>query len=89
MRPYALAGDMVATQDGDSLRLMQQPCPPAVLRHLPEGTRGYFRKALAMVGGREYVGCFAVRVDGLVLVVYEDGDSGLVPVVRFTMEPDA
>lgn len=80
---------MVTRQGSDSVRLTQGNCPDSVLAHVPQGSRGYFRKALVIYEGKEYVACFALRPDGLVMLVYSDGDAGLIPVSLFTQEPDA
>jgi hypothetical protein len=85
----ASAQEMLATQGGDSIRLQQGPCSEGVLRHLEQGTRGYFRKALVVYEGKEYVACWAVRGDGMVVLRYSDGDGGLVPVTMFSPVPDA
>lgn len=87
--PPVHAQDMLATRDGDSVRITQKPCEVGVLRHIPEGSRGFFRKALVQLQGQEYIACWAVRVDGMVLVVYSDGDQGLIPIAQFAVVPDA
>lgn len=87
--PPSIAGDMLASQNGDTVRLTQKPCQPSVLRVIPEGMRGPFRAALVLFQGAKYHACWAVRTDGMVLVVYADGDQGLIPISMFTMEPDA
>lgn len=79
--------DMIARQAGDSVRLTLEACPESVT--LPEDVdRRAFRKALAVVGGAAFVGCQALRLDGLVVLVYEDGTFGLVPAAQFRMVPD-
>lgn len=83
----ALAGDMLARQDGDTVRLTESPCPREVLQYVAEGSRGYFRKALAIVDGKSFVGCHYLRPDGRVLVIYEDGDQGLIPLAHFKPDP--
>jgi hypothetical protein len=89
--PLLLAGDMVATHEtsGDTVRLTQKPCGESVLRHLPQGTRGYYRAALAVIGGQQWSACWAMRQDGMVHLVYTDGDQGMIPVAQFRQEPDA
>lgn len=83
----ALAGDMVARQDGDTVRLTEAPCPDEVLQYVAEGSRGYFRKALAIIDGRNFVACHYLRPDDRVLVVYEDGDQRLIPLAHFKPDP--
>ncbi len=100
MRPLALslaflcstvsAGELVATNPaGDSVRLTRDVCPDNVLKVIPEQHRGGFRKAVAVVGGLQYAACYTVRLDAMVVLVYDDGDGGLLPVGMFRMEPDA
>lgn len=79
----AVAADFVARQGQDVIRLTDEPCPVSVIRHIPEGHRGHFRKAHASVNGKNYLACFAARSDGMVALVYEDGDQGLIPIQLF------
>lgn len=77
------SADMEARQGADVLRLTQSPCHPAVLAVIPEGHRGPFRLATATVNGTTYAACWALRVDGLIMVIYPDGESGLIPIALF------
>ena len=95
MRAFILAAlvattaqaDMIARHGGDSVRLMRDACPESVA--LPaEADRRAFRKALAVVGGERYAACHALRADGLVVLIYADGDAGLIPAAQFRMVPD-
>lgn len=85
----ASAQEMLARQGADSIRLTQGSCSDGVLRHLEQGTRGYFRKALVVFEGKEYIACWAARSDGMVVLRYSDGDGGLVPATMFSPVPDA
>ena len=67
----------------DIVRLTQSPCHPAVLAVIPEGHRGPFRLALVTLAGETHHACHALRVDGLVMFVFDDGSSALVPVALF------
>lgn len=79
--------DMIARHGADSVRLTGEACPESIA--LPDGAdRRAFRKALAVVGGERYTACHALRVDGLVVLIYQDGDAWLIPVVQFRMVPD-
>jgi hypothetical protein len=79
--------DMIARHGADSVRLTGEACPESIA--LPDGAdRRAFRKAVAVVGGERYTACHALRVDGLVVLIYQDGDAGLIPVVQFRMVPD-
>lgn len=87
----AFAGDLVATQGRDSVRLTQEPCHPAVLRVIPQGERGYYRKAVVLFEGKSWVACWAPLGDQkeMVHLWYSDADQGLIPRDQFREEPDA
>ena len=79
--------DMIARHGGDSVRLTGEAFPESIA--LPDGAdRRAFRKAMAVVNGERYTACHALRVDGLVLLIYQDGDPGLLPAAQFRMVPD-
>lgn len=95
MRAFTLAAlvattaqaDMIARHGADSVRLTGEACPESIA--LPDGAdRRAFRKAVAVVGGERYAACHALRADGLVLVIYADGDAGLIPAAQSRMVPD-
>jgi hypothetical protein len=83
----ALADEMVARNGKDSVSLQQAACPAAVLAHIPPTSRDRFQAASAVVDDRSYVACWALRPDGLVILVYEDGDGGLIPATDFRRSP--
>jgi hypothetical protein len=87
--PPAISGDLLTTSGADSVRLTQEPCPVSVLQVLPQGSRGHYRKALVVFEGKDYIACHATLGTGMVHVVYDDGDQGLIPVGMFKEEPDA
>lgn len=81
------ASDYVAKIDKDnSIRLTEEPCPVEVIQHIPQGSRGFFQRAYAVLNGKQWAACWATRTDGNVLMVYSDGDQGLVPLGAFKME---
>lgn len=87
--PPSVAGELVARLGGDTARLTEKPCPVDVLKIIPEGSRGFFRQALMTVNAKQYVACWALRPDGMVMVVYTDGDMGLIPASAFKPDPGA
>jgi hypothetical protein len=89
LAPPSIAGDLLTTNGGDSVRLTKDACPSSVLQVLPQGTRGHYRKALVVFEGKEYIACYAVRQDGMVIIAYSDGDMGLIPIGAFKAESDA
>lgn len=85
--PPLFAQDMVARHPGgDTVRLTDKPCPEAVqkiLTMLPER----WRAAHAVVDGQQFTACWILRPDGQVLLRYEDGDAGLIPLMEFKPQP--
>lgn len=77
------ATDYVAKRGNDSVRLTDKPCPLEVLEKVEQGNRGYFRRAFVQINGHEYVACFALRPDGVVVLQYADGDVGMIAVESF------
>lgn len=77
----ALAGDLVARQGNDSVRLTDQPCPimDIIANSVPEGRRGYLRLARAEFGGQQFTACW-VPWGPVVRIFYEDQDQGVIPV---------
>lgn len=79
--------DRVAQAGGDSLRLTDGPCPPSVLAHIPQGARGPFRRAYAVLSGSSFDACWAEYRDGKILIVFEDGDAIAAAAEVFKDEP--
>lgn len=75
-----LAGDLVARQGDDSVRLTDQPCPivGVIVERVPAGARGFLRLARAHFQGQDFTACW-LQGDGLVFLLYEDGDQGVIP----------
>lgn len=75
----AFAGDLVARQGGDSVRLAEAPCKvEKVLSQLEPKLQEKYREATATVQGRTFAACWRMTPAGAHLM-YEDGDQGLVP----------
>ncbi len=81
-----IAGDLVATQGGDTVRLQEGPCTSEQVLNLLEPTlRGEYKAASAVVEGHTFAGCW--RKNGNVAhLLYEDGDQGIVPLS--TLKPE-
>jgi len=85
----AMAGDLVARQGGDIIRLAEAECTSElVLNRIEPQLKAQFRAAVAVVGGQTYTACWrpAGRAAHL---IYEDGDQGLVPVSELKPELSA
>lgn len=79
--------DLVASKGSDAVRLTDVACPPTMAVHLPPEIFDRFRAAVAIVDGKTYLGCWALRGDGRVFLRYEDGDAGVIPLRDFKNEP--
>lgn len=76
--------DLVAENGRDSLRLAQAPCSnEKVLALIREEHRDKFKAAVANVAGQRYAACWADPGEGAYVVIYEDGDLGVVPITAF------
>lgn len=74
---------LIATQGADSVRIFPKACErPEVLSRLPEDERPVFAEASATVDGKTYAACWR-SLGNAILLVYEDGDRGIVPVSDF------
>ena len=76
----AMAGELVAHQGGDTVRLGEGPCTSeAVLGRIETRLHPHYKAASAVVQGQTFTACW--RVSGhAVHLIYEDGDQGIVPV---------
>jgi hypothetical protein len=90
MPGVAKAGEMVARNGSDEVRVSDKPCANgAVVEHirLAGGNVDTFREAAVRFGGKSYAACYRVA-GGFVHLVYEDGDQGIVPTGEFK-EPNS
>jgi hypothetical protein len=78
--------DVIARSGEDSVRLTQNPCQITEHQAFPTGIPEEFRAASAVVSKKLYVACWALRMDGQVFLIYDDGDAGLVPVSLFKQD---
>lgn len=82
----AAADDMVASNGRDSVRLTQKPCSPAILATIPPQFQKQAKAASAVVGGAIYTACWIPSGDHVILS-YDDGDTGIIPVHQFRRSP--
>jgi hypothetical protein len=78
--------DVIARQGEDSVRLTHNPCTLTQHQAFPTGIPESFLSASAVVDKRMYVACWAMRADGQVVVLYDDGDVGMVPATSFRQD---
>lgn len=86
----AFAGLISKAANGDWARLTKDPCTNSeIIKHIPEGFRDKFLKGESYITGKHYPNCWVLRPDGAVVMVYEDGEAGIVPVQLFKAETDS
>ena len=75
----AIAGDLVARQGSDTIRLADEPCTSQlVLGRLEAKLQTQYKAASAVVQGQNFIACW--RAAGrAVHLMYEDGDQGILP----------
>jgi hypothetical protein len=82
----AFAGNPIAKQGDDSVRLTQEPCShEEILPKLNPELAGYYFTAQAKFGGQDFTACWTLQ-GGQVLLQYADGDQGIIPVGEFKDE---
>jgi hypothetical protein len=75
----ARAGELVAYDGNDTIRLTEAPCASVtVLSHVPDEVKPEFMKASVMLHGEKFTACWRITPVAAHLV-YEDGDQGIVP----------
>ena len=77
----------VARNGSDVVRLLETPCVESVAKLIRPEARERYRLARVNIGSQEWAACWSLRPDGLVVLVYEDGDGGLIPANQFKDEP--
>ncbi len=77
--PVAFADDLIARQGEDSVRLTDAPCvSEQVLVRLAPQAHETLRAATAVFQGRNFAACWR-PVGGMAVLIYEDGDQGIIP----------
>lgn len=80
----SFADDMVARNGKDSLRLMQKPCVANI--PVQGDLKDKLQAASATIDGKSYNACWAPHASGNVIIWFEDGDMGAVPITLFHPE---
>jgi hypothetical protein len=82
----AFAQDLVARQGNDSVRLGDKPCSSQLVlgRIQPQQAEDY-RQASAVVDGQTFQACWR-SMGSAALLMYEDGDQGLIPLQELKPE---
>jgi hypothetical protein len=85
----ALAGDLVARQGSDTVRLADGPCTSeTVLAQLDPRLHSQYKAASAIVQGQTFAGCWR-KTGSVAHLLYEDGDQGIVPIADLKPEMSA
>lgn len=91
--PLAAAAPPVMRADdgrGDYVRLFDQPCAnDKVLALLKPDQRKYMRAGETMLSGKLHGNCWLFLPNGAVGILYEDGETGMVPAQLFRPEVGA
>jgi hypothetical protein len=85
----AMADPVARAANGDSVRFTQAECPQEVAALVPQlELRERLRKAYAHIGGQDYVACW-ISAGNVRLMLFADGDQGMVPESDVHEEPGA
>lgn len=78
---FSAQADYIARRGNDYVRIMDSPCHAAVLQHIPEQAHSQFLGAVAEIGGKSFRACWTLfqRTGAHLFMVYEDAETGLVP----------
>jgi hypothetical protein len=75
----AMAGELVSHSGDDTIRLVDDQCTSQlVLDQLQPESRPQFRAASVFLQGQAFAACWRATPTGA-LLIYEDGDQGMVP----------
>lgn len=75
----AASADMIARQGRDFVVITDAPCHAGIVSIAPEGApKALLRRAYAEFNGTKYEACYFNK-QGIVFLIYEDGDGGFVP----------
>lgn len=86
----AFAADVMSLTIGKStLTLQSTPCNPAVQAILQPQYRAKFRNAKETFEGQPIKACWIMNKPDSIVVVYEDGESGTIPLKMFTRAGEA
>lgn len=78
---FSANADYIARQGKDYVRIMETPCHESVLQHIPPEAHPLFLGAVAEMNGKSYRACWTMfqQTGAHLFLVYEDADTGLVP----------
>ena len=85
----AQAGTRTFRQGADEVHVQDAPCMHPVLlayaaRMVPDTE---FQRAYAVIGGKRFDGCWRAVQGGVVHLIWEDGDQGVLSESSFTEAP--
>lgn len=86
----AWAGLISKSQNGDWARLNKGACTnEGILKHIPKEYRAQFSTGEASISGTVFPHCWVLAPDMSIILVYEDGETGKVPVSYFKPETES
>lgn len=75
--------EKVFAQGGDEIRIFDSPCVSVeTMNRMPANARAGWNKAQGSIGGQRFFGCWR-EMTGVVYIIWEDGDQGVVPMIGF------
>jgi hypothetical protein len=79
----AQSSTMLARQGSDWVRVTDKPCTDQrVLSHLAPGAESRFMAASSIIGGAPFAACWTLS-GNMALIIFDDGDKGMIPLSAF------
>jgi hypothetical protein len=79
----SFANTMLARQGSDWVRVTDKPCTDQrVLSHLAPGAESRFMAASSIIGGAPFAACWTLS-GNMALIIFDDGDKGMIPLSEF------
>jgi hypothetical protein len=89
LAPMALAGQRVASEGDDEVRIFDTPCVSMeTIARIPEANREGWGKVQGRVQGQRFFGCWRALGEAI-YILWEDGDQGIMPLQEFHPAPEA
>lgn len=83
--PAASADSYMAKSGNDKIVITGEKCPASVAKHIKPEHIGQFRLAHVMLNNKLFVACWTMAEPQTIFVMYEDGDTGQIPVAAFEL----
>lgn len=84
----AASADLVFKDGADEVRLFPTACVHGgTIARLPLDWRARFRMAQASIGGKHFFACWLDMMNGGYFILFEDGDTAVLPITKFIEQP--